>query len=155
MTLFASRGRRWAVQFERFAFPRWCKLERFHLPLLLTLNSTISQAYWKKTGSIFGYFALNEEPMRLFFGLIFCPMLTWCFPFYGFGAKQAFAGKCTVLLKIAFKTPKSHHTLLITSSLNTQRKAVSALSTQTLQSDDNHIPDLFVPPAAPFFGRKL
>lgn len=71
-------------------------------------------------------------------------------PFLWFWAKQALAGKCTVLLKIAFKTPKSHHTLLVMASLNTQRKAFSALSTQTLQSDDNHIPDLFIPTAAPF-----
>lgn len=71
-------------------------------------------------------------------------------PFLWFWAKQALAGKCTVLLKIALKTPKSHHTLLVMASLNTQRKAVSALSTQTLQSDDNHIPDLFIPTAAPF-----
>lgn len=71
MTLLTSRGRLWAVQLERFAFIRWCKLERVRLPLFLTMNSTrrvwadassgclyqiISQAYRKKAGAIFGYF---------------------------------------------------------------------------------------------------
>lgn len=75
-------------------------------------------------------------------------ILALYFSFYGFGDKKTLAEKCTVLLKTAFKTPKRHHTLLIMSSLNTQRKAVSALSTQTLQSDDNHTPDLFIPTVA-------
>lgn len=53
-----------------------------------------------------------------------------------------------MLLKMPFKTPKHHHTLLIMSPLNTRRKAFSVLSTQTLRSDDNHLPNLFMLTAA-------